>query len=68
MRGFKLFTKFNGDWEFLTTLRQYGREAADRWIREHFDNGRWVLLSGQVESSDFDHVAPRLRRTRRSRG
>ncbi|MES2711106.1 MAG: patatin-like phospholipase family protein [Pseudomonadota bacterium] len=37
MRGFKLSTKFNGDWEFLSTLRQYGREAADRWLREHFD-------------------------------
>ncbi|HYF06738.1 MAG TPA: patatin-like phospholipase family protein [Acetobacteraceae bacterium] len=36
MRGFKLSTKLNGDWGFLSTLRQYGREAADRWIAEHF--------------------------------
>ncbi|WP_249681043.1 patatin-like phospholipase family protein [Roseococcus pinisoli] len=37
MRAFKLSTKFNGDWDFLTTLRDYGREAADRFLRESFD-------------------------------
>jgi len=37
MRRFKLSTKFNGDWDFLSTLRQYGREAADAWLAEHFD-------------------------------
>ncbi|GGG46787.1 alpha/beta hydrolase [Caldovatus sediminis] len=37
MRRFKLSTKFNGDWDFLQTLRGYGREAADRWLAEHFD-------------------------------
>jgi NTE family protein len=37
MRRFKLSTKFNGDWDFLSTLRRYGREAADAWLREHFD-------------------------------
>jgi NTE family protein len=37
MREFKLSTKFNGDWEFLCTLKQYGREAADRWLSESFD-------------------------------
>ncbi|CAB4612983.1 unannotated protein [freshwater metagenome] len=37
-------------------------------IREHVDNGRWILLTGQVESSDFGHVAPRLRRSGRNRG
>jgi NTE family protein len=37
LRGFKLATKFNGDWDFLSTLRQYGREAADRWLAENFD-------------------------------
>jgi NTE family protein len=37
MRQFKLSTKFNGEWDFLQTLRDYGREAADRFLREHFD-------------------------------
>ena len=37
MRRFKLSTKFNGDWDFLSTLRQYGREAADAWLAAHFD-------------------------------
>jgi NTE family protein len=36
MRAFKLSTKFNGDWDFLCTLRDYGREAADLFLREHF--------------------------------
>ncbi len=36
MRGFKLSTKLNGDWEFLQTLRQYGREAAERFLAAHF--------------------------------
>ena len=37
MRRFKLSTKFNGDWDFLQTLRGFGRDAADRWLAEHFD-------------------------------
>ncbi len=37
MREFKLSTKLNGDWEFLQVLRRYGRQAADRFIAEHFD-------------------------------
>jgi NTE family protein len=36
MRGFKLSTKLNGDWEFLQILRRYGRDAADRFLAEHF--------------------------------
>jgi NTE family protein len=35
MRNFKLSTKFNGDWEFLQTLKRYGREAADLWLATH---------------------------------
>jgi NTE family protein len=38
MRRFKLSTKLNGDWEFLQVLRRYGREAADRFLAEHFDS------------------------------
>jgi len=36
MRQFKLSTKLNGDWDFLSTLRRYGREAADRWLATNF--------------------------------
>ncbi|MCO6418159.1 patatin-like phospholipase family protein [Siccirubricoccus sp. KC 17139] len=36
MREFKLSTKLNGDWEFLQTLKAYGREAADRFLADHF--------------------------------
>jgi NTE family protein len=35
MRKFKLSTKFNGDWDFLQTLRDYGREAADAFLRDN---------------------------------
>ena len=38
MREFKLSTKLNGDWEFLQVLRRYGRQAADRFLSEHFDD------------------------------
>ncbi|MBY0336000.1 MAG: patatin-like phospholipase family protein [Acetobacteraceae bacterium] len=37
MRQFKLSTKFNGEWDFLQTLREYGREAADHFLRENLD-------------------------------
>jgi NTE family protein len=37
MRSFKLSTKFNGDWDFLQTLRGYGHAAADRWLAENFE-------------------------------
>ncbi len=38
MRQFKLSTKLNGDWEFLQVLRRYGRQAADRFLAEHFNS------------------------------
>ncbi len=48
MRAFKLSTKFNGDWDFLTTLRDYGRDAADLFIRESLDKvGRESTLDIQ---------------------
>ena len=37
MRNFKMSTKFNGDWDFLQTLRNYGREAADSFLAKNFD-------------------------------
>jgi len=31
-------TKLNPDWDFLVHLRDVGREAATRWLAEHFDD------------------------------
>jgi NTE family protein len=48
MREFKLSTKLNGDWEFLRRLRQYGREAAGRFLTEHLPSlGRESTLDIQ---------------------
>ncbi len=48
MRAFKLSTKFNGEWDFLQTLRDYGRAAADRFLAAHFDSlGRESTLDIQ---------------------
>ena len=48
MRAFKLSTKFNGDWDFLQTLRDYGRAAADAFLARHFDKlGRESTLDIQ---------------------
>ena len=47
LRGFKLSTKFNGDWN-LRMLRQYGREAADAWLRALTSwGGRVRSISGR---------------------
>ncbi len=37
MRELSVTSKLNADWEFLTHLRDVGREAADKWIAEKFD-------------------------------
>jgi NTE family protein len=37
MSGLGVASKLNGDWEFLTYLRDIGRERADRWLEENFD-------------------------------
>ncbi|WP_426957858.1 patatin-like phospholipase family protein [Muricoccus radiodurans] len=37
MREFGMSTKYNGDWDFLCTLRDNGREAAERWLAENFE-------------------------------
>lgn len=31
-------SKLNSEWAFLTHLRNIGRDAADRWLRQHFDD------------------------------
>ena len=30
-------SKLNGDWEFLTHLRDIGRQHADAWLAQNFD-------------------------------
>lgn len=39
--GFEHFgwsSKLNTEWEFLTHLFEMGRESADQWIKEHYDD------------------------------
>jgi len=35
--GLSALSKFNADWQFLTALRDVGRERAGRWLAESFD-------------------------------
>ncbi|MEM7774354.1 MAG: patatin-like phospholipase family protein [Pseudomonadota bacterium] len=37
MRQFSASSKLNTDWTFLTHLRDIGRNAADRWINDNFE-------------------------------
>jgi NTE family protein len=37
MQKLSVMSKLNADWEFLTHLRDDGREFAGRWLAEHFD-------------------------------
>lgn len=37
MRRYGTSTKYNGDWDFLCTLRQHGREAAAAWLATNID-------------------------------
>jgi NTE family protein len=36
MSGLGVASKLNGDWEFLTYLRDVGRERAGKWLEENF--------------------------------
>lgn len=38
MRKLGVSSKLNPDWEFLTHLRDVGRERADQWLSENYDN------------------------------
>jgi NTE family protein len=38
MRDLTVSSKFNTDWEFLTHLRDVGRDSADRWIEANYDS------------------------------
>jgi NTE family protein len=37
MRRFGMSTKYNGDWDFLCTLHDFGRAAVDRWLATNRD-------------------------------
>jgi len=37
MRDLSVSSKLNADWEFLTRLRDVGRERADQWLAANFD-------------------------------
>jgi NTE family protein len=38
MSSFSVSSKFNTDWDFLTHLKDLGREAAALWLAAHFDD------------------------------
>ena len=45
MRGLGAASKLNADGGFLSELRALGRERAQAWINEHFDNlGSWSTV------------------------
>ncbi|MBH1988278.1 MAG: patatin-like phospholipase family protein [Burkholderiales bacterium] len=50
LAGFNASTKFNTDWPFLTQLHRLGREAAERWLRDHRDD------IGQRNTLDIEKV------------
>jgi NTE family protein len=37
MRELGVASKMNADWEFLTHLRDVGRERAEQWLEAHFE-------------------------------
>jgi NTE family protein len=37
VRAFSWSSRLNGDWKFLTHLRDLGRERADRWLAANFE-------------------------------
>lgn len=38
MNGLSVASKFSSDWDFLTMLRDKGRESMEKWLSEHFDD------------------------------
>ncbi len=38
MRGLGNASKLNADWQFLTHMRDAGRQAAEEWLRTHYEN------------------------------
>ncbi|EGG93769.1 hypothetical protein IMCC1989_782 [gamma proteobacterium IMCC1989] len=38
MSSYSAFTKYDMSWDFLTTLRDMGRETAKQWLEDNYDN------------------------------
>lgn len=49
MRDLGVSSKLNADWEFLTRLRDVGRERADQWLAANFDQ---LGVSSSVDVQD----------------
>jgi NTE family protein len=49
MRDLGVSSKLNADWEFLTRLRDVGRERADQWLAANFDQ---LGVSSTVDIED----------------
>ena len=60
MREFSVMSKLHADWDFLLSLKETGRDYADKWIAAHF--GHW----GAIDSRYRRHLpigrAPRIDR------
>ncbi len=50
MNDFNGSSKLNVDWDWLTYLRDNGRQKADSWVREHYEK------VGCGDSCDADHL------------
>jgi NTE family protein len=50
LRDMSVSSKFNTDWNFIRQLHDLGHAAADRWLRERFDE------VGVVSTLDLAHV------------
>ena len=38
LKDLSLSSKFNTEWNFLSSLKERGRQAADAWLADHFDD------------------------------
>jgi len=38
MKDYSVASKFDTSWDFLLTLRNKGRETAEQWLEDHYDN------------------------------
>ncbi|GFE64188.1 patatin-like phospholipase family protein [Litoreibacter roseus] len=53
-------SKLNSEWEFLVHLRDIGRNAADRWLKTHFDdieNRSTIDLQDMFRDVGVQHMA-----------
>ena len=38
MSEYSAFTKYDTSWQFLTTLKELGRETAEQWLNDNYDS------------------------------